>query len=143
MKQMSIIGGGFEKYTTATRGEQFLAEMDGIVPWEDLCRRIIAPYYPKADGGCPPKDMEMVLRIYSLQLWLNLSGPAVERTRCTTRVACRAFRTSTSGRRQYPMRPPSVASPPAGAERPGTQVLRAAASALGASGDPDKHAHHC
>lgn len=46
MKQMSI-GGGFEKYTTATRGERFLAEMDSIVPWEDR-RRIIAPYYPKA-----------------------------------------------------------------------------------------------
>lgn len=76
MKQRSM-GVGFEKYARATRREQFLSEMERIVPWADLCSRI-APHYPKAGDGRPPKDLEMMLRIYCLQLWFNLSDPAVE-----------------------------------------------------------------
>ena len=76
MKQLSM-GTGFEKYARATRRERFLAEMDRIVPWTELCARI-APHYPKAGDGRPPKDLEMMLRIYCLQLWFNLSDPAVE-----------------------------------------------------------------
>jgi IS5 family transposase len=76
MKQLSM-GTGFEKYAGATRREQFLAEMDRIVPWAELCARM-APHYPKAGDGRPPKNLEMMLRIYCLQLWFNLSDPAVE-----------------------------------------------------------------
>lgn len=76
MKQLSI-GTGFEQYARATRREQFLAEMDGIVPWAQLCARI-GPHYPNAGAGRPPKNLEMKLRIYCLQLWSNLSDPAVE-----------------------------------------------------------------
>jgi IS5 family transposase len=76
MKQLSM-GTGFEKYARLTRREQFLAEMERIVPWAQLCARI-APHYPKAGDGRPPKNLEMMLRIYCLQLWFNLSDPAVE-----------------------------------------------------------------
>lgn len=76
MKQMGM-GTGFERYTKTTRREQFLAEMERIVPWSELCARI-APYYPKAGDGRPPKDVEMMLRIYFLQQWFNLSDPGVE-----------------------------------------------------------------
>ena len=76
MKQQGM-GTGFEKYTKTTRREQFLAEMDRIVPWQELCGRI-APHYPKAGGGRPPKDLEMMLRIYCLQLWFDLSDRAAE-----------------------------------------------------------------
>jgi IS5 family transposase len=76
MKQMSM-GTGFEKHTKVTRREQFLADMDRIVPWQALCARI-ARYYPKAGDGRPPKDLELMLRIYFLQQWFNLSDPGVE-----------------------------------------------------------------
>jgi len=76
MKQQSM-GTGFEKFTRTTRREQFLGEMDAVVPWQELCARV-APHYPKAGGGRPPKDLEMMLRIYCLQLWFDLSDPAVE-----------------------------------------------------------------
>lgn len=76
MKQQSM-GTGFEKYTKTTRREQFLAEMERIVPWKELAARV-APHYPKAGGGRRPKDLEMMLRIYCLQLWFDLSDPAVE-----------------------------------------------------------------
>jgi IS5 family transposase len=76
MKQMSL-GSGFEKYAKTTRRERFLAEMDRIVPWSELCA-LIEPVYPKAGDGRPPKDLEMMLRIYFLQQWFNLSDPEVE-----------------------------------------------------------------
>jgi IS5 family transposase len=76
MKQVSL-GTGFEKYSKTTRREQFLADMDRIVPWAELCARI-APYYPQAGDGRPPKELELMLRIYFLQQWFNLSDPGVE-----------------------------------------------------------------
>ena len=76
MRQIGM-GTGFEKQTKTTRRELFLAEMDRIVPWAELCARI-APYYPKAGDGRPPKDLELMLRIYFLQQWFNLSDPGVE-----------------------------------------------------------------
>ena len=39
MKQVSL-NTGFEKYSKTTRREQFLADMERIVPWAELCARI-------------------------------------------------------------------------------------------------------
>ncbi len=72
-KQMTL-GAGFEKYSKTTRREKFLTEMDRIVPWGDLCA-LIAPVYPKAGDSRPPKELEMMLRVYFLQQWFNLSDP--------------------------------------------------------------------
>ncbi|MCW3784734.1 IS5 family transposase [Defluviimonas salinarum] len=64
-----------------TRREQFLAEMDGVVPWSRLLA-LIAPHYPKAGpkGGRPPMALETMLRIYFLQNWYALSDPMAEET---------------------------------------------------------------
>lgn len=77
MSKQLTLGTGFEKYAKTTRREKFLAEMDRIVPWGDLCA-LIAPKYLKSVGGRPAKDLEMMLRIYFLQQWFSLSDPAVE-----------------------------------------------------------------
>ncbi len=76
MKQLTL-GGGFEKYAKPTRREQFLADMDRVVPWRKL-RKVIEPVYPKGAGGRPAKELELMLRIYLLQQWFNLSDPGVE-----------------------------------------------------------------
>jgi IS5 family transposase len=76
-RQITLAGTGFEKYTKTTRRAQFLAEMDRVVPWRELCARI-APVYPKAGNGRPPVGLERMLRMYFLQHWFNLSDPAVE-----------------------------------------------------------------
>src|SRR3569833_629123 len=71
---------GFEKYCKTTRRAQFLAEMEQVVPWAQLCA-LIEPVYPKGgsgEGGRPPVPLERMLWIYLLQLWFNLSDPAVE-----------------------------------------------------------------
>ena len=45
MKQQSLGVFGFEKYRKQTRKEIFLAQMDEILPWAELCA-IIEPFYP-------------------------------------------------------------------------------------------------
>src|SRR5262245_45586821 len=60
-----------------TRRRQFLAEMDRVVPWRELCARI-EPVYPKPGNGRPPIGVVRMLRMYVLQHWLKLSDPAVE-----------------------------------------------------------------
>jgi transposase, IS5 family len=60
-----------------TRREQFLAEMDAVIPWGRLLR-LIAPHYPKAGNGRQPLGLEKMLRIYFLPQWFNLSDPQAE-----------------------------------------------------------------
>jgi IS5 family transposase len=53
--------------------------MNTVVPWAELVA-LIEPYYPKTTnaGGRPPVGLERMLRIHCLQLWFDLSDPAVE-----------------------------------------------------------------
>lgn len=90
MRQQSFADGTFEQYRKMTRREQFLTEMDRVVPWGELCA-LIEPFYPKPEGaGRPPVGLERMLRIYFLQHWFNLSDPAVEESLYDSR-AMRAF----------------------------------------------------
>src|SRR5688572_28250071 len=77
MKQHTLTG--FEKYGKTTRRAQFLADMDRIIPWPEMTAAV-QTVYPKVseNGGRPPIPLERMLRIYFLQLWFNLSDPAVE-----------------------------------------------------------------
>jgi len=79
MKQMTLASTGFEKYGKTTRRAEFLAQMERVVPWAELCA-LIEPVYPKAgpEGGRPTVPLERMLRIYFLQQWFNLSDPGVE-----------------------------------------------------------------
>jgi IS5 family transposase len=77
MSKQLTLGEGFEKYAKTTRRAQFLSDMDRIVPWAELCE-LIAPAYPVAGNGRPPRGLELMLRIYFLQQWFNLSDPAAE-----------------------------------------------------------------
>ncbi len=77
MSKQLTLGEGFEKYAKTTKRARFLREMDRIIPWSELCE-LIAPAYPTAGAGRPPRELEMMLRIYFLQQWFNLSDPAAE-----------------------------------------------------------------
>jgi len=78
-KQLTLASNDFERFRKPTRRERFLAEMDTVVPWAELSAAI-EPYYPQAGsaGGRPAVGLERMLRIHCLQLWFNLSDPAVE-----------------------------------------------------------------
>jgi IS5 family transposase len=51
--------------------------METIVPWSEL-EALIAPFYPKAGKGRQPVGLGIMLRIYFLQHWFNLSDPGAE-----------------------------------------------------------------
>ena len=89
MKQQTLTG--FEKFGKTTRRAQFLSDMDRILPWSELVA-VVEPVYPKVSelGGRPPMPLERMLRIYFLQLWFNLSDPAVEEALYDS-VAMRSF----------------------------------------------------
>jgi IS5 family transposase len=71
---------GFDPLLKKTRKEIFLGEMNRVVPWPQLVA-LIAPHARGAHqalGGRPPFPVEVMLRIHCLQLWWNLSDPAME-----------------------------------------------------------------
>jgi IS5 family transposase len=89
MKQQTLTG--FEKYGKTTRRAKFLADMERIIPWPEMTAAV-ETVYPKIseNGGRPPIPLERMLRIYFLQLWFNLSDPAVEEALYDS-VAMRSF----------------------------------------------------
>jgi IS5 family transposase len=68
---------GFEKYGRKSKRERFLDEMEQVVPWAEL-EALIEPHYPKGENGRPPVGLGIMLRVYFLQQWFNLSDPSAE-----------------------------------------------------------------
>lgn len=100
-RQATFADSGFEKHYKPTRREQFLAEMEQVVPWQELCA-LIEPVYPRNDGaGRPVVGLERMLRVYFVQHWFNLSDPAVEEALYDSR-ALRAFAGIDLGREAAP-----------------------------------------
>ena len=60
-----------------TRREKFLERMDGLVPWKEL-EEAIRPHYPKAGRGRRPYPLSAMLRVHCVQLFYNMSDPAME-----------------------------------------------------------------
>ena len=82
MKQQTLAaaadqGAGFERYRRPTKRDAFLATMEEIVPWQDMCE-VIEPHYPKPGNGRPPIGLEHMLRMYFVQHWFNLADEACE-----------------------------------------------------------------
>ena len=60
------------------RVERFLDEMNKVVPWKNLSDLIRPFYYPRDSKGREAYDLDLMLKIHFLQLWHNLSDPAME-----------------------------------------------------------------
>jgi IS5 family transposase len=67
----------FEKFARTSRREAFLTSMEAIVPWSEL-ESLIAPHYARSGKGRQPVGLSIMLRIYFLQHWFNLSDPGAE-----------------------------------------------------------------
>ena len=61
-------------YSQPLRCEKFLNQMNQVMPWEMLCE-LIQPFRPIAKVGRKRKAAQLMLRIYCLQQWYNLSDP--------------------------------------------------------------------
>ena len=59
-----------------TRRERFLWRMEALMPWARLAARI-RPVYPTGERGRPPYPLALLLRIHCVQLFYNLSDPAM------------------------------------------------------------------
>jgi len=68
---------GFEKYGRKSKRERFLEEMEQVVPWAEL-QALVEPHYPKGENGRPPVGVSIMLRVYFVQQWFNLSDPGAE-----------------------------------------------------------------
>ena len=78
MKQMTLAAAkGFEVHGRATRKAAFLAKMEALVPWAEVCA-LIEPHYPKAGNGRKPIGIERMLRMYMIANWFNLADEACE-----------------------------------------------------------------
>ena len=77
MKQTTFASMNWAAKGRTTRRERFLAEMNAVVPWARLTA-LIEPHYPKAGNGRQPHALELMLRIYFMQQWFNLSDPQAE-----------------------------------------------------------------
>jgi IS5 family transposase len=59
------------------RCEKFLNEMDEIIPWSKLITPI-SKHYTEQKTGRKRKELLLMLKIYFLQQWYNLSDPSME-----------------------------------------------------------------
>src|SRR5215218_7643843 len=77
--QLSFASLEFAGKKKSTKRDVFLAEMAAVVPWSVL-EGVIAPHYSRAgaNGGRRPYPIAVMLRIYCLQQWYNLSDPGAE-----------------------------------------------------------------
>ena len=67
MRQATSAESGFAKFHRATRKEKFLAQMEELIPWRELCAAI-EPHYPSPRGaGRRPLGVERMLRIHFMQ----------------------------------------------------------------------------
>lgn len=62
---------------TPTRRQEFLRKMDLIVPWAKIIE-LIKPYYYDNRIGRPATQIEVILRMYFLQIWFSLSDKGLE-----------------------------------------------------------------
>ncbi len=50
MRQLTLATANFEKHGKMTRRARFLADMERVVPWRELCG-VVEPFYPKPPFG--------------------------------------------------------------------------------------------
>lgn len=75
MRQASFLALAQQKKTL--RCERFLKEMERVIPWGVFLKEIL-PWYEEKVTGRPKTDVILLLKIYFLQQWYNLSDPGAE-----------------------------------------------------------------
>jgi len=77
MDQISFSEAEYNLKKRKTRREKFLEQMNSLLPWKRLEKKITR-YYHKVGNGRRPYPLSTMLRIHCLQLFYNLSDPAME-----------------------------------------------------------------
>ena len=77
MSQLTFAEAEYQYKKRKTRRELFLEKMDALIPWTKLEKKL-RKHYPKGENGNPPYPLPIMLRVHCLQLFYNLSDPAME-----------------------------------------------------------------
>ena len=77
MKQQTLSDIEYSNRKRKTKREEFLEAMDQIIPWERWID-LIKARYPTGKRGRPPRGIEVMLRMYLMQNWFNLSDVGIE-----------------------------------------------------------------
>jgi len=77
MDQLSFTDAEYQRKRRPTRRERFLTEMEQLIPWAKIEKKL-KKHYPKGTRGRPPYDLNVMLRIHCMQVFYNLSDPAME-----------------------------------------------------------------
>ena len=79
MTQLTFSEAEFHHKKRKTRREKFLEKMDSLLPWKQMEKKI-RRYYPGNGNGRRPYPLSVMLRVHCMQLFYNLSDPAMEDT---------------------------------------------------------------
>jgi len=77
MKQQTFSDIEYSSRRRKTKREKFLDSMNEIIPWGHWIA-LIQPFYYSNKRGRKPKDIEVMLRMYLMQSWFNLSDEGIE-----------------------------------------------------------------
>ncbi|WP_445363762.1 IS5 family transposase [Microbulbifer sp. ANSA003] len=77
MHQVTFAEAEYKLKRRITRREKFLSQMETLIPWQRLEAQI-TPCYPQGKRGRQPYPLSVMLRIHCMQLFYNLSDPAME-----------------------------------------------------------------
>jgi transposase, IS5 family len=77
MTQLTFAEAEFATKKKKTRREIFLEKMNKLIPWKKLEQQLVKKYH-KAKTGRPPYPLPVMLRVHAMQLFYNLSDPAME-----------------------------------------------------------------
>lgn len=77
MTQLTFPEAEYATKKRKTRREVFLEKMDALIPWKQLERKL-SKHYHNGRTGRPPYPLSTMLRVHCLQLFYNLSDPAME-----------------------------------------------------------------
>lgn len=77
MSQISFAEAEYQHKRKQTRREKFLAKMEQLIPWSAL-EKTLEPHYYSNRVGRPAYPLKVMLRIHCMQLFYNLSDPAME-----------------------------------------------------------------
>lgn len=77
MTQMTFAECEYAHKKRKTRREKFLEQMDQLIPWKQIEKKV-RKHYPRTGLGRPPYPLTVMLRVHCMQLFYNLSDPAME-----------------------------------------------------------------
>jgi transposase, IS5 family len=77
MTQLTFSEAEFHHKKRKTRREIFLEKMEQLIPWKQIEKKV-RRYYPGNGNGRRPYRLSVMLRVHCMQLFYNLSDPAME-----------------------------------------------------------------